>query len=132
MQIKIIRPFNLVTIFWNYKIDINGNVLIMNKSGSTVVEVDDSELYNIEVSCKNYFKAKAKIIDKKCCNVIEIKPIINNFSFIISQIAMVALLAASIMMENNYYLYGGILVYSLFGIFLFDINRNNFFRIKLT
>ena len=121
MQIKIIRPFNLVTIFWNYKIDINGNVLIINKSGSTVVEVDDSELYNIEVSCKNYFKAKAKIIDKKCCNAIEIKPIINNFSFILSHIAMGALLAVSIMMENNHYLYGGILVYSLLGIVLFDI-----------
>lgn len=40
MKIKIIRLFYLATHFWKYKVEINGNPFVINKSDDIFIELE--------------------------------------------------------------------------------------------
>lgn len=129
MRIKIKRPFYLSTLFWKYKVEINGNVFIIKDTEDTFVELEDSPNINIKVSYSNYFTSHLTIDDISKCKEIEVRSSISNKSVIFCLLIMAAILIISLYTGNYLYLYIGIVIYSLLGLIFFDLFRKKFFRI---
>lgn len=129
MKIKIIRPFYLATHFWKYKVEINGNPFVINKSDDTFIELEECQSINIKVNYNNYFTSELTIDNASKCKGIEIKCRVSNLTVVTSLLIMLAAFITTLYTGNNLFLYGAILLYSLLGLLFYDLLRKRFFKI---
>ena len=130
MRIIVKRPFNLSTMLWRYKLEINGQTFAIKDRRETVIDIPDCSTMNIRVNFNSYFTSYKQFRDAALCKEITISSRINNLSAIGALFVMVALLIHSIYIDNNLYLFIGFVIYSLLQIIYYDLLKARFFKIE--
>ena len=130
MRIIVKRPFNLSTMLWRYKLEINGHAFAIKDRRETVIDIPDCSTMNIRVNFNNYLTTSKEFRDAALCEEIIIRSRISNLSAIGALFVMIALLIHSIYIDNNLYLFIGIVIYSLLQIIYYDLLKARFFKIE--
>lgn len=130
MRIIVKRPFNLSTMLWRYKLEINGHAFAIKDRRETVIDIPDCSTMNIRVNFNSYLTSSKQFRDAALCEEIIISSRISNLSAIGALFVMIALLIHSIYIDNNLYLFIGIVIYSLLQIIYYDLLKARFFKIE--
>ena len=130
MRIIVKRPFNLSTMLWRYKLEINGHAFAIKDRRETVIDIPDCSTMNIRVNFNSYFTSYKQFRDAALCKEITISSRIKYLSLIAALFVMVALLIHSIYIDNNLYLFIGFVIYSLLQIIYYDLLKARFFKIE--
>ena len=130
MRIIVKRPFNLSTMLWRYKLEINGQTFAVKDRRETVIDIPDCSTMNIRVNFNNYLISSKEFRDAALCKEISISSRISNLSAIGALFVMGALLIHSIYIDNNLYLFIGFVIYSLLQIIYYDLLKTRFFKIE--
>lgn len=117
-------------MLWRYKLEINGQTFAIKDRRETEIDIPDCSTMNIRVNFNSYLTSSKEFGDAALCEEIIIRSRISNFSAIGALFVMIALLIHSIYIDNNLYLFIGIVIYSLLQIIYYDILKARFFKIE--
>ena len=134
MRCHIVRPFDLITRFWTYKIRINNQDFLFKGIGTKSVNVEQVDSYRISVSTPGLC-TPSSVIDS--CNLSEdcritIMSKFTNWSFIIVFATFLMLnLVGWLILDNK--LYTCVVMMGLLAtlFYFFNIKRKHFFKISV-
>lgn len=131
MDIILKRTNNLATFFWKYSIHINGETFFIKNSSANLVSIKDGAEIFITINYNNYYKQSFTIHNALTCKEIIITSRVSNIQWLICCVVSILSLILFILTKNSAFIWGWILLISIWGIFIFDVSRKNFFRVKI-
>ena len=133
MQCYLVRPFDIISRFWTYKITINGESFSFKGIGTKAIDIPQCEEYDIKVTTNHIFKQFTVLKTKEVTEgaKIKIKPRFTNWPYASLMLITLVVAALSIYFNNTLAVYATVFTYSLVGLSIDMMNRNKYFSIKI-
>lgn len=134
MLCHIIRPFDIVSRFWTYRITINEQEFLFRGIGTKSVDVEPNDSYRINVSTSNFYSPSSS---KNSCTLtngctIVISSFFTNWMFLLSLFVGISMILIGwLVLDSVLFICTATLVYLLFSLFFFNVKRKSFFRIAI-
>jgi len=137
MRCHIIRPFDLVTRFWTYKISINEQEFLFKGIGTKSVDIEPNSLYKITVSTPGrIYRHSSPTITKNSDEFAEGTQIIimskfTNWPFAITSVLGLLLILIAGFVLNNLFLMWAVVLLMSFDTYFFAMKRKDFFKVTI-
>ena len=135
MLCSIIRPFDLVSIFWTYKIRINEQEFLFRGRGTKCVDIMQAATYNIVVSTTNLYSPSAS---KQSCELNNESQIIimskfTNWAYIFALLVGIAsALIGWLVFNSVLIIWLSTFAYIMLHTYFFSIRRKRSFKITIS
>jgi hypothetical protein len=129
MEIIIKRDFNLITIFSNYSINVNGENFKLKKSGEYPINVKNTDEINISVIAHNYYSGKSKITYLKSNERIFIRTKYNKKIFGLIFLLSIFCFVLGLIYGNSILAWPAIMLLLAYQLYYFHVKRAMFFQI---